>query len=338
MAISRLAPVSTSAGDSYGPTAGLAVKLSKTYTAGAYKLEVTPTTSTATLYLSNNVSVSTVNGTVTFYIASDETNPMLLVPTGSGITVVITKVGSVISALSLSGTLDTLTNTQTYNQTGQLYVLAVGGGGGGGAGRTNYGGGGGGGAGQVVAGILNVNTSTSVTIGAAGNGGVSGNGAGGNAGTTNFGNYLTAYGGFGDSSSNLTQGGGSGPGGSGGYTRNTANSQTLTGGQSTGGDLYKNGNVIDNPALAVKSGTNGGGGAGSNNNQYYTGINAGTGAGSGIGTGGNGGNNTTNTNNAGNAATGYGAGGGGGAVKDNGTDYTAGGAGSPGVVYVLRGF
>jgi len=248
---------------------------------------------TGTTSSGNALNLNLGTGATTLHIKS----------TAANTAVTITKKASNLPGTALSGTLDTITSSGTYNQTGKLYVLAVGGGAGGGGG--NVGGyseaGNGGHAGAVTGYLGFFNTATSVTVGARGNGNAANSGRTGNAGGgTTFGNVVSAAGGG---------AGASGTGGNGGVYE--------YGGRDAAGPSSS----VINPALSVKTGNNGGGGGGN------AGAGGSNGSGSGIGTGGNSG---------GGNATGYGAGGGGGNAGQNSA--SSGGAGASGVVYVLRGF
>jgi hypothetical protein len=274
---------------------------------GVYTVTVSPTSAIARVDFfnatSSGTSVTTSSGSIVANLGTDVTYYNLSTNTAGAI-VTVTRTAASISGTSLSGTLDTITTTGTYNQTGTLYVLAIGGGGGG-SGNNRDGGGGGGGAPAAGVYFGPVNTSTSVTIGTAGN---SGSSVDGNAGgTTTFGNIVSSAGANGGSG-----GGGGTPGGGsgspGGYTPGNAGINQF---------FFAN--------QSIKSGSNGGGGGGASYHQHS----AGSGGGSGIGSGGNGGGYTSR----GNDANGYGAGGGGAGGGSN-----LGGAGSPGVVYVLYNF
>lgn len=289
-------------------------KYTDTFGTGVYRLTSGSSGVVGTFIFYDGSSVigtgTTSSGTVDFNLGTAATAIIMYANTGTNNQFAIEKVGDSATVNALSGTLDTLTNSQTYNQTGLLAVIAVGGGaGGGGTYELTNAGGAGGGGGAVATYIGYVNTATTVTIGAQGNGGpANGNGNDGNAkgnsgGQTSFGTLAIAAGGV---AGNFWGDGGGGQGG--GPNIGAAGS----------------GPVISNPFLSVKSGTNGGGGGGGRPNV------GGTGGGSGIGTGGAGGN----TNVAAGAGTGYGAGGGGGRTNT----VQVGAAGSPGVVYVLRGF
>ena len=256
--------------------------------------------------LTEIVEVATVSGTISYNLGTASTSLQVYTNTGTDVVVTITKTADALTGIS--GTLDTLTTSQTYNQTGTVWVVVVGGGGaGGGTNGSNTTGGGGGGGGIWTA-LTTLNTSTTVTIGAGGNGVST---ASGNAGgATTFGN-LTANGG----------GGGTGVNGTAGAA-GTGN----TGGNSANGGLgHPNANVATDgggnsqPYLFVRAGNNGGGGGGTDGSKG--------GGGSVIGTGGTSAENPTN-------ASGYGAGGWGRRSMIAGG---AGGNGTPGVVYVLRG-
>jgi len=256
---SAIYPIATS---STGPnswaytcaTALVKYKPTQAFSSGVYTMTTSPNTSQATATFYDGTSIiyeaTTSSGTVTFNLATAATGVYLSSDSLTNVVVSISLTANSLPGTSLSGTLDTITNTSTYNQTGQLYVVAYGGGGSGGCGSNNDGNGGGGGAGGNLAGkIVYTNEATSVTIGS---GGVATNAqANGIAGgTTNFGNLVSATG-----------------GGPGGTRTNSLNQPAIT---------------ANHPS--VQSGTNGGGGSGSGN--YGTG----NGTGSGVGTGGNGGN------------------------------------------------
>lgn len=264
-------------------------------------------------------SATTSSGTVVVNLATAATNIAYFVNTGSDVIISLQLTGIALTTAS-SGTVDIITTTSTYNQTGLVYYCVVGGGGGGGNGSAQQGGGGA--SGGIASGRVTLNTSTSIEIGAAGNGGTGNTnqisasgtvfGGSGNAGgSTVFGNIVTVNGGNGGSggSSNNWNGTRSAAGGTGG---------TPGGGRGAGfASVNSTYNALASDASTysfVVSGTTGGG-AGGDQNSY---------AGSGIGTGGARGNEN------GSAGSGYGSGGGGG---QNGT----GGNGAPGVVYIIRG-
>jgi len=300
------------------PTALKKYKITSTFDPAVYNIATSPSTSEATISFWNSstnsyTDVTTNGGTIDYNLATGVTEIWMSINTGSNVVVTITTKASSLSGAEFSGTLDTITSTSTYNQTGRVYVLAFGGGGGGGrGGAEQFGGGGtahggGGGAGGMAYGIFYLNSSTSIQIGSGGAGALastSGGSTGGTGGTTNFGNLLSAGGANGgnpgtDSGSGVggAGGNGSGPGGRGSSSANVGNNGSPSG--------------VVTPTIT--NGTTGGGGGGG-------GL---SGAGSGIGTGGS----------SGLSGTGYAAGGGGGNYRGN-----PGGSGTAGVVYVLRGF
>ena len=322
---------STLTADSYTvPSALRRYKVVKKFDAAVYTITTSPSGSQATIQFdtgSSFVQTSTISGTVTYNLANAAVSAYINIDTGTDVVVTINKVAAALSGAEVSGTLDTITTTSTYNQTGRLYVLAVGGGGGGGGSYSgtnwNYAGWGGG-YGYQVGGIVYANTATSVTIGAKGNGAANYASAGNAGGTTSFGNLIVAGGGQpGDYAS-----GGGGTGGRGGAS-NANNLSSYPGPLTTS---------IDHPT--VTTGTNGGGGGGWSSSTNAVNVGQ-TGAGSGVGTGGTGGGYSGTAMTRGGDATGYGAGGGGGGAKGFTPDPyggIGGGHGSPGVVYVLRGF
>jgi hypothetical protein len=318
----------TSSVDGYSysvPAANKQYQISQTFTPGVYTITTFPTTSQATIEFVCGTSVNsttTTSGTVSYQLAETATNTVLSIDTGTNVVVTITQTSAIVSGSEISGTLDTITSSGTYNQTGKLYVVAVGGGGGGGNAGTDgnfysYGGGGGG-AGSYVSKLVYTNTATSITIGSAGTGGLQTANALSNAGgTTNFGNLLSATGGGAGGRAGLGDYSSASYGGGNGGLENVTARAGLT--------LTAN-------AKSVINGNNGGGGAGAYG--VTGGEPAPAGGGSGIGTGGSGAHNL-----AANAGSGYGSGGGGG-IKQNVTNNEKhkGQSGGPGVVYVLRGF
>jgi hypothetical protein len=288
-------------------------KLSRNFDAGVYSITTSPSTSNATIsfFDSNeaiNLTTQTTSGSLTYSLASEKPGAYISVDSDASTLVIFELTSINLVSNSISGTVDTITSSGTYNSTGKLYVLAVGGGGAGQCGFAsgNYAGGRGGNGGASTSSIIYTNTPTSITIGSGGNLNTAQQnrtiGALGNAGgTTSFGNLVTAVGGFTE------------VGGSGSYTASQPE--------------------VINYALDVYAGNNGGGGSGSGDAPYPPVIANGTG--SGIGTGGTGG---AMVGGDASAATGYGAGGGGGAGIRSGNAAGKPTAGTAGVVYVLRGF
>jgi hypothetical protein len=284
------------------PSALVTHIVTDTLSAGIYQITTSPNTSQATVKFYNGatelVTGTTVNGSISVILPSTALKYYIVTDTGSNVLVTVNLIATVNTGVAYSGTLDTITTSGTHNATGYKWVLAVGAGGGGAGGA--FQGRGGGGAGSVAIFQGTNNSAQTVTIGTAGNGGAAG-GSSGNAGnSTSFGSLAVAA------------------GGNGGVTQGTGNTS----------------GIVANTLRDVINGTNGSGGQG--NWFPNSGVGAGlAGYGSGIGTGGDGGSNTNGSPNAGGVGTGYGAGGGGGAAGGN-SGQSAGGAGSPGVVYVLR--
>ena len=277
---------------------------------GVYTITASPTSSNVFVnFWSGDTligSTTTVSGTITFNLGT-AADLIYAESTGANTNVTFTLVANSAIVSDVSGTLDTLTTSQTYTQTGKAYVVVVGGGGGGlGQMFGNQGRGGPGGGGGLNAQPTVLSGSTVVTIGTAGTAGTGGNGApsvvANAGGATSFGS-ITANGGSGGSPYN-----GSNAGTSGGTPSGRPGSGALATGQ---GD--SNGGSNANPATFVVNGNNGGGGG------------YGNGGGTNIGVGGR---------SLGNA-TGRGAGGGG--SESQGNAATTGGNGTAGVVYVLRG-
>jgi len=261
---------------------------SGTFSPGTYTITCASSTiATVSFFGSNNALIGTAvtaSGTVLFNLASAATSVSVFTNTGSNIVVNIQLTGSAITSAT-SGTLVTLTNSQTYTETGRAYAVVVAGGANGNAGN-NANAGNGGVSGGITSGIVGLTGSTAVIIGAGG------------GGSTSIGNITANTGGTGS--------------GAGGGSSWTYNSSTV-------------GSASSVPEYTfVKNGTTGGGGG--------TSVNIGrAGGGSGIGTGGQGAGG--NTGGAG-AGSGYGAGGGAGSLPNAGGD--AGGAGSQGVVYLIK--
>lgn len=260
------------------------------------------------------LATSTVSGTVTINLASAVDRVRLWTDTGSNVVITITKTSNALSNV-FSGILDTIITSQTYTGTstsGFGYAIVIGGGGGGQGGNTPiYRGGNGGGSGGCASKLVQLTGSMPIVIGA---GGLTSSpaGSGTTGGATTFAG-MTANGGSGASGGTATGGtnnqtGAAGPSGA---------NQNTNG--STGSPLF--------PTYTfVKPGSIGSGGSGGGDGASQTRV----GGGSGIGTGGTAGNDNV----SGNAATGFGSGGGGGGGR-NGAN-TTGGAGSAGVVYILR--
>ena len=283
MAISKLQPVTTSSGGvntTYWtvPLPAKQYRSDLNLSVGIYQITTYPTSYKAYVQFldaSKNVilQTETVSGTVSVNLGTTAKYMVFWTNDGANVLMGITQTGNNGIFTGVSGTLDTITTTSTYTQTGELLVMVVGGGGGG-VGGMQYTGGGGGGGG-VNGAYVKTTTPTSITIGAGGagtettqnNGGLSG-------GTTSFGNFVSATGGGGASYS--SGGGGGSPFGGRG-----------------GGYDQSDGSACSNLFTSIKTGTTGGGGRGE----------GGQGGGdSGIGKGGS--SNAT--------GTGYGSGGGGG--------------------------
>ena len=329
--------VNTTPGSAYTvPLAQTIYELAgKTLSSGVYTITTFPTTSQVTVTFANSTqtfSTTTIDGIVVTSLAFEPSNTFVRTDTGTSVLVSLTRTANALSAGGLSGTLDTITTSGTYNQTGKLFVVAIAGGEGGGSGGANgvaswtgdeYGGGNGGTSGAwAVYGPGFVNTAQTITIGTGGNGqaALTGNATGitrGNAGgTTSFGSLAVAN----NANVNLNKGLGGNVAGQGAVQASSVLYREL-GNITTGGGGH-----------GAHAGAQGGS---DNQPNGWFGSGAGSGVGSGIGTGGNGAN-TFST--APNAATGRAAGGGGGYGRTSRWNGSAGAAGTGGVVYVLRGF
>lgn len=318
--------------------------VSDTFAPGGYTITTSPTSQQVEIYFTNATTATPVINTTSGTVSTDLTfqaTKCFIKDTGgyNGTVVTIEYTAESATQSAQTGTLDTITSSGSYTQTGLLHVLACGAGGGGGGGwygGPGYGIGGscaaGGDGGTLVSKIVYTNSATTVTIGNAGNSG-DGTGAGNNApanagnagGSTTFGNLITASGG----------GGGGGAPAVNGQRSGTQDGQSSTGANKGGSNNFQTGGINGGTSIALArsiiNGTNGGGGSGGyhNGNARF----GGAGGGSGIGTGGTGRTSGASPV-AATAATGYGAGGGGGSSGDGAGN---GSSGSAGVVYVLRG-
>ena len=295
------------------------------FEAGSYTVNCAPTSTDVTVVFTDATSVLTtqvtVTGTISFTLASPATKVLITAKNTATIfpTIVsIEKTGNSLTSTDIgNGTLDTINATGTYNQTGLLSVLAIGGGSFGLSTQSANAGSPGGAPGNMAFGTVFTNTATTVTVGAKGVARNNTDGSDTAATNSSFGNLIETN----TTSTFITRGAGGG-------------------GTSSNGNP---GNASQTFASFNTTSTNGGGGAGAGAN----GVAGGAGAGSGIGTGGSGGESSGagSANHVGNSpggdATGKGAGGGGGPGKGNNIAAgvnNLGGDGSDGVVYVLRGF
>jgi hypothetical protein len=288
---------------------------SATLTPGTYTITcVSSTNAEVTFWSGSSVitTATTVSGTVSVSLATEATRVSYWTNTGTNIVINIQLTGNPLT-YAASGTLDTITTSQSpYTRTGRAYVGVVGAGGGGGPSWAGARGPGSGGSGGVASGIVYLTGNQNIVIGAGGNGGTfDGNASrivGNDGGSSSLGNITANGGGAGGGSWNSSGGGGGGGGTPGGGAGGSGSNNT--GGAYNGGG--SGGVASSAPTYSfVKSGTTGGG----------AGVNA-SGAGSGIGTGGSGGG----------SGSGYGAGGG-----AFGWANTYSGSGTQGVVYVLYG-
>lgn len=302
---------SASAFSGTATTSSTLYEATQSFDPGVYRITCVSSTISTVQFFSGNTMIGeaiTSSGTVDINLGSSVSKIRFYTNTGSNIIITITLIAASLSTSTFNGTLETLTSTQTYTQTGAAYVVAVGAGGGGGAYTTN---GsflaGGGGSGGIASSFIELTGNVSVVIGAQGNKGV---GAANNAQSGNAGGSTT----FG----NLTANGGGGGAYDSGYL-DSGRAAAGTPGGGRGGLGYShnnNGNAESSQSAKysfVKSGTTGGGAGAAG---YPANVSP---SGSGIGTGG--------IYNA--AASGYGAGGHGGRGNDAGN-------GTQGVVYLMR--
>lgn len=247
----------------------------------------------------------TVSGTVTVNLGTRIGSIVFVVNTGTNINIEVDRIGAPLAA-GVSGTVDTITSSGTYSQTGEALVFLVAGGTGGNAGfisASTVGGGAGGGSGGVLFDQIYIGAPVSVTIGSGGAGGATQGATGGTGGTTSFGSL------------------------------SVTNAAGVAGGAgSTIGTAGNGASTTANAGYPVNSGITGGGGGGAGRGTSGAVGTPGIGGGAtgAFGKGGDGGSSGVN----GGAGTGYGAGGGGGGSSN--TTFGVGGTGAPGVVYVLR--
>ena len=261
----------SSSGTPYGAT--------RTFPAGTYTIACISSVNVTIIFLGSDGSIisqgTTATGGLNITLNSPAASFVAYSNTGSNTVVTITLSASNITSTVSPQGVETITATQTYTDTsssGFAFVVAVGGGGNGTGPFAGYMHPGGGGSGGVASGIIKLNGSVALTVGAAG-------------GTTSAGNVIANGGGTPASYSYGAGGGGSPGGGAGGAGTGSNNS------------AGSNGTASQSPDYAfVKTGTTGGGGGSGQ-------VGTTSGAGSGIGTGGNGGNSS-------NSGSGYGAGGG----------------------------
>jgi hypothetical protein len=324
MAISVFPAPAASGGSSVAAFAATIPALQTTYEhinnfePGVYTISVAPSSTNAKITFHSDSaflsSVSTTSGTVSLQLSTAATKAYITTRAGGSTNAIVTisKTANVLTPDDIgNGTLDTITTTGNYNHTGRLAVLVIGGGAGGDrSSNQSRVGGGGGRAGFINGDVVFTNEPTLVTIGAGGAGQTFST-DGRTPGNSSFGNLVTA---------------------------NNANNQEFANGNGNAGTQQDS--LPGNSSATFQSfngnATTGGGGAGNSDTHGVFPI----GGGSGIGTGGTGGGNGGTRD-----ATGRGAGGGGGRgiyrpdlnASANNTQIN-GGNGTPGVVYVLRGF
>lgn len=245
-------------------------------------------------------TATTVAGTITLNIAST-VGSIKFWSNFATLQIEIIKSGS--SLAPTSGVLTTINASGTPGLKGDAYVVVVGGGGGGGATQ-----GSGGGSGGITGGRVNLLGNEVATIGTAGVGGLTVGGTGGNGGSTTFAGFTATGGGGGLSGSGVGGTAGTPGGGTGGLSNGSTTPATASVSTSSIFSFFTQGT------------TGGGGGATSTPT---------TGAGSGLGTGGSAGGSWL----PGGGGIGKGSGGGGGGLGGGGN--VTGGAGAPGVVFII---
>lgn len=240
------APAAASSVNAVAAVPGASVKqysVTRNFSAGIYTITVSDGTNAYVEFFNATTSVLravTSSGTVTVSLASDCIGAIVTLVSSASASVQINQTASTLGTTEISGTLDTITTSGTYSQTGKLYVLCVGGGGGG-AGST-YDVGQGGSGGSIVGRLVVTSSPTTITIGNGGTGGV-GHASGTAGGTTSFGSLVVATGGaggaqgtwYGSSSPNYWTTIKTGYTGAGGSSGNQSNASPGGGGGDAGG-------------------------------------------------------------------------------------------------------
>jgi len=310
------APSSATASTAFATTCAVATTIyenESNFSTGVYTVSVSPAASgEARLTFASDTAIittiTTASSVATFTLSTAATKVFINTSNGASanLVVTVTRAADSLTPDDIgNGTLDTINTTGTYNQTGVLGVLVLGGGAAGRACATNSQntkGADGGRAGFISGGMVITNSATTVTVGA---GGIADRGNNTAPTNSSFGNLITT-----NAVDNAFP---NGNGGGGGYDANAEAGNTSAVFQSFNGN----------------STTGGGAGANRGNNGTTR-----AGGGSGIGTGG-----SSQSSNAtqGGAGTGKASGGAGGKGGYNQSGQT-GGDGAPGVVYVMRGF
>ena len=139
MAITVYPVTSTAAGTNLTATVMSAATANTAYSGtvslvpGVYTITCTSTVTTYMDFFNGSTpittsgSVYTTSGTVAINLATAPTKIVFWTTSGTNTTITLTETGTPVATTAVSGTLDTLTTSGTYNQTGSLYVIAVGG-------------------------------------------------------------------------------------------------------------------------------------------------------------------------------------------------------------------
>jgi hypothetical protein len=249
---------------------------SGSFSPGTYTITCASSTIATVSFFSNNALIGTAvtaAGTVIFNLGSAADSVSVITNTGSNIPVNIQLTGSAVTT-SNSGTLVTLTNSQTYTDTGRAYVVVVGGGQNGGNAGQNTGAAGGA-SGGITSGIVGLTGSTSVIIGAAG-------------GSTSIGNVVANSGGTGSGAGGFGANGNAGSG-----TASIVPTYTFVKNGTTGGGGGSGFNIAGSGAgSGIGTGGNGGyfqgSGSGGKDGNSGSGYGAGGGGAGQFGTGGSG--------------------------------------------------
>lgn len=286
------------------PTTGGPYEIVESFVSGVYTISWSGGGTLNADFYNGSTYIGTATGTssITYNLAQSATKCVLW-NTVAGVSVVISL--TALAAAPVSGVLHTYTASGTPGLVGDAYVVVVGGGAGG-QGVGNYSVTYGGASGGITGGRVTLVGTEVLTIGAGGPGGIGVGGAGPvnpltPGGTTSFAGFVATGG-------NLTTAG-TPNGGNGGIAVGTPPTAS-----SAASSIFS----------FFNQGTTGGGGC-------YVGSSV-PGAGAGIGTGGA---SPASSPNPGNPGTGYGSGGSGAASTSVTNTPENGGAGAPGVCYVV---
>lgn len=193
------------------PVSYTGYKSAESFSPGVYTITTSPNSYQAYISFWSGgtkiVSATTISGTVTVNLSSSADTVYYYTTGGTDVVIGFSLTGTNLTRTAPSGTVDTITTSGTYSQTGLVYAIALGGGASGGAGATYnsgyYATTSGGSTGSIAEGWITLSSSTTVTIGAGGLGvgAATYSNPGSPGGTTSFGTHLIAVGGRGGGNS-----------------------------------------------------------------------------------------------------------------------------------------